>query len=247
MSEAEPPAFTSQSGFDLRFDWGESGLRALAGAAKTFVIVDVLSFTSCVSLACGRGARIFPYPWQDARGAAFAEERAALLAVPRGSGGYSLSPASLAAVSRGERVVLPSPNGSQLSFQAAKSGQVFAGALRNAAALARRLERAPAPIAVIAAGERWPDGTLRPCLEDCLGAGALLARLPGSASPEARLARAAFEAAAPSLARALRECASGIELSERGYAHDVALAAELDADPTVPLLCDGAFAAEAAP
>jgi 2-phosphosulfolactate phosphatase len=234
--------FTSQSGFELRFEWGEAGLRALAEDCATFVVVDVLSFTTCVSLACARGAAVLPFPWQDERVRAFAEEQHALLAGPRrDSNELSLSPASLSRLPPRSRIVLPSPNGSELAFGAAKSGAVYAGSLRNASALAARLSERDRPLAVIAAGERWPDARLRPAAEDLIGAGAILARLGGTRSPEAELACAAWRAAEPQLARVLRECASGVELAERGFAGDVELAAQLDADAVAPRLRDGAF------
>ena len=240
--------FTSQSSFELRFEWGEPGLAALARDAATFVVVDVLSFTTCVSLACARGASVLPFLWHDERVRAFAAERGALVAGPRwDSSGYSLSPASLATVPGGTRIVLPSPNGSQLSFLAAQSGAVYAGSLRNASAVAARLNERAGPCAVIAAGERWPDARLRPAAEDLIGAGAILARLRGSRSPEAELACAAWRAAEPQLARVLHECASGVELAERGFARDVELAAELDADPVAPRLREGVFEHEAEP
>src|SRR5262245_59762044 len=164
------------------------------GHVKTIAIVDVLSFTTCVSVACARRARVFPVPWRDERILAFAAERGALVAGPRGdTQAYTLSPASLATLPADARVVLPSPNGSHLSHLAAQSGAVFAGSLRNVSALAERLRDALRPIAVIAAGERWPDDRLRPCVEDLVGAGALIAHLHGSASTEAQLARAAWE------------------------------------------------------
>lgn len=238
--------FASQSPYDVRFEWGERGLRALAGHAKLFVIVDVLSFSTCVAVACARGATVFPYLWRDERVVEFAAARRALVAGSRwNAGGYSLSPASLAAIPADARLVLPSPNGSQLSFLAAESGEVFAGSLRNASAVAARVRARGGPVAVIAAGERWAeDSSLRPAAEDLIGAGAIIARLHGSVSPEAALARAAYESAAPNLAGALRECASGVELAERGFERDVALAAELDASPVAPVLRDGAFARE---
>jgi 2-phosphosulfolactate phosphatase len=158
----------------------------------------------------------------------------------------TLSPESLAAVAAGTRLVLPSPNGSELSFAAARLGQVFAGSLRNAACVAARLTGLPGPIAVIAAGERWPDGSLRPAVEDLIGAGAIVAKLRGKLSPEAALARAAFERVEKALERTLLDCASGRELVERGFPNDVALAAELDASPVAPKLEGDAFAAEGA-
>src|SRR5258705_12087380 len=109
------PSFTSQTGYDVRFEWAEHGLRALAPHVKLFVIVDVLSFSTCVALACARGATVFPYLWKDERVAEFAAARGALVAGSRGNAqGYSLSPASLAAIPAGTRLVLPSPNGPQL-------------------------------------------------------------------------------------------------------------------------------------
>ena len=242
------PAFSSQSGYDVRLEWGERGLQALAAEAKVFAIVDVLSFSTCVALACARGAEVLPYPWKDGGAAAYAAARGAALAGARGSpGALTLSPASLAEIPAGMRLVLPSPNGSELSFAAARLGAVFAGSLRNAARVAERLAAGPRPVAVIAAGERWPDGSLRPALEDLVGAGAIVARLHGKVSPEAALARAAFERVAGALERTLFDCASGRELVERGFPRDVALAAELDASPVAPRLAGDAFAAEPAP
>ena len=54
-------SFTSQARYDVRFEWGERGLRALAPHVELLVIVDVLSFSTCVALACARGATVFPY------------------------------------------------------------------------------------------------------------------------------------------------------------------------------------------
>jgi 2-phosphosulfolactate phosphatase len=241
------PAFSSQSGYDVRFEWGERGLHALAAEARVFAIVDVLSFSTCVALACARGAEVLPYPWKDGGAVAYAAARGALLAGARGApGALTLSPASLAAVPAGTRLVLPSPNGSELSFAAARLGQVYAGSLRNAASVAVRLAALAGPIAIVAAGERWPDDSLRPALEDLVGAGAIIAHLHGRVSPEAALARSAFEHVAGALERTLLDCASGRELVERGFPRDAVLAAELDASPVAPRLVGEAFAAESA-
>jgi 2-phosphosulfolactate phosphatase len=148
--------------------------------------------------------------------------------------------------------VLPSPNGSAIAAAARDSRPsvaVVAGCLRNAAAVGRWLTAsgygtADRPVAVIAAGERWPDGSLRPALEDLLGVGAIVAAVAGAhASPEASAARAAVDAvdAVGDLPAALRECASGRELIDYGFPDDVAIAAERDAADVVPVLTGGAF------
>jgi 2-phosphosulfolactate phosphatase len=236
----------------VRFDWGPTGGSAIAEDAELAVVVDVLSFTTTLCVAVERGMTVLPYRWKDERAAAYAEERGATLAVgrlearqlPTGSG-VSLSPAAMARVTGIERVVLPSPNGSSISFGLSESGCTVVGAcLRNRAAVARWLRERGGTVAVVAAGERWPDDTLRPSAEDLWGAGAVLALLPDEElSPEARLAAAAFRAVAPSLAASLRGCASGRELAEAGFGEDVEVAAQLDVSDVVPVLSGDGFRA----
>jgi 2-phosphosulfolactate phosphatase len=231
--------FTDQSSFDVRCEWGPCGVEALADC-RTFIIVDVLSFCTCVALAADRDITILPYPARDGGAAAFAANRRALLAGPRGAG-YSLSPSSLTGAPRGTRLVLPSPNGAAISLQAGSHGHVLAGCLRNRASVAARAAALGGPIAVIPAGELWDDGTLRPSLEDLLGAGAIAAMLPGARSPETVAAIASFESESSRLLDALLSCSSGRELVERGFAEDIRLAAELDVDTVAPELVDSEF------
>jgi 2-phosphosulfolactate phosphatase len=106
--------------------------------------------------------------------------------------------------------------------------------------LAQSFER---PIAIVAAGERWPDGSLRPSLEDVLGAGAIIPALSGERSPEAHAAAVMFESNRD-LAGTLHRCASGVELSGRGFSDDVAMAAQIDADGRAALLEGGAFSVD---
>ena len=96
-------------------------------------------------------------------------------------------------------------------------------------------------MAVIACGDRWPDGSLRPAWEDLVGAGAVIAGLAGPRSPEAQAACNAFLATRGDLGMRLRGCLSGRELVERGFACDVDLAAADSVSECVPLLDDGAF------
>lgn len=230
-----------QHGFDLRFDWGPAGVERLAPHVTSLVIVDVLRFTSTVETACAAGIAVFPYRWRDASAADFSGSVGALLG-GAGEDAPSLSPASMLKLVPGTKVVLPSPNGATCSVLAADAGAaVAAGCLRNAAAVARWLSTRQPPVAVIACGEVWRDGSLRPALEDMLGAGAILSRVPGSRSPEADAAVAAFEACASRIGSVLRSCASGRELEWRGADPDVDWCARLDVSGTVPVLSGGAF------
>lgn len=68
-----------------------------------------------------------------------------------------------------------------------------------------------------------------------------MSHLPGSPSPEARAALAAYEDAAHDLAGKLRECSSGKQLAAKGFEHDVSLSAELDVLDCAPILQDGAY------
>jgi 2-phosphosulfolactate phosphatase len=233
--------FAAQQGFDVRVDWGMAGLRNVAAFCPAVVLVDVLSFSTCVDIACARGAEVLPYPHKDESAAAYAAQRRALLAGPRDQAGFSLSPGSLQALTPGLKLVLPSPNGSSLA-RACHAPTVIAGCLRNASAVAGALSRgSDGPVAIIAAGEQWPDGTLRVALEDLIGAGAIVHALLGSKSPEALAAEAVFLAARDHLQDKLTAGASGRELIERGHADDVRLASQLNASSCVPRLVDGAF------
>lgn len=226
-------------------EWGLAGMEALRGRAAVLVVVDVLSFSTAVDVATARGAAVLPFAWGDRETArAAAAETGAILAGPRKAGGLSLSPPSLAAVAPGTRLMLPSPNGSRLSL--ARGGRpMLAGCLCNATAVARAARRLAGggAVGVVPAGELWPDGSLRPAIEDLLGAGAVLDALDLPLSAEARVARDAYRTAGPDLAALVEESVSGRELVERGFPQDVACAVTLGASTTAPLLRDGEYRA----
>lgn len=233
----------NQAEYAVRCEWGAQGVAQLAPISDAVIIVDVLSFTTCVDIAVGRGATVFPYGFHNDSARTYAVAVGALLADHRRSStGYTLSPASLLAIPAGTRIVLPSPNGSTLSVSTGAT-PTLAGCLRNAQAVADAVRSFGDRIAVIPAGERWRDGSLRPAWEDWVGAGAIIAHLPGRRSPEADAALAAFAAARDDLHAALSGCSSGKELIEQGYAEDVRLAAALNASPAAPLLTQGAYRA----
>ena len=215
---------------------------AVGNAGGTIVVVDVLRFSTAVEAAVAARARAFPYWWRDASAEAFAASLGAVLADGHASAGPSLSPASLLGLPAGTSVVLRSLNGSACSLLAAETGaRVVAGCLRNATAVAQWVKQQPGPVSVVAAGEHWPDGSLRPCVEDLVGAGAILRHLPGKLSPEAAAAVGAFVAMEGELADVLSHSASALELSEKGHADDVAYSLTYDTSTTVPVLVDGAF------
>ncbi|MFS3127591.1 2-phosphosulfolactate phosphatase [Nocardioides sp. Bht2] len=249
----------TQAPYRVRFEWGQSGAAALtAPGVDAAVVVDVLSFTTSVSIAATRGVTVYPYRWRDAGAAAYAMRKGAKLAVGRfearsaTSGAHvSLSPAAMERIEGVERLVLPSPNGSTICFELADSGAaVYAASLRNAGAVARALQPLLADggtVAVVAAGERWPDESLRPAWEDLWGAGAVIAALAGAdvegISPEAQAASNAYHQIATATEQALMTVASGVELVEKGYRTDVEAAARVDVDDVAPRLIEAAFRA----
>ena len=234
-----------QSQYQVRFDWGLEGARAIAVDADVIVVIDVLSFTTAVDVATSRGAEVVVSGGQDAQ--ALAERLGAVLAGPRGGEAPSLSPASLTELAPDSRLVLPSPNGSALSAALIEHPAiVVAGSLRNRRAIAdwalgQQGDKGDRfTIAVVAAGEVRDDGTTRFAVEDLLGAGAVIDALADVGidycSPESAAASAAFTGLRNATGHLIGASASGRELVERGYRGDVDLAIDLDVSSAVPVL-----------
>lgn len=249
----------AQPGSGARLDWGAAGAAELSRSCAVLVVVDVLSFTTAVDVAVARGTRVHPFPWAGAQAEAYAQRVGAAVAVKRESvtrdHPWSLSPASLRRAPTVSDLVMPSPNGAAICAAAASTGiPVVAACLRNARAVAGWLlsqgyGAADAAIGVIAAGERWPDGSLRPCVEDLLGAAAVVDGLSQGDVPlsvEAAVALAAL-AAVPDVPAAVLGCASGRELVAGGYTEDVAIAVRINGSRMVPVLRGEAFEAAAGP
>ena len=240
----------TQPGAGVRFEWGLAGAAELSRVCGALVVVDVLSFTTAVTVAVERGFRVHPFPWND-QAEQYAQRIGAAVAVGRSATSpgrpWSLSPSALRAAPVVPDLVLPSPNGATICAAAESSGiPVLAGCLRNAAAVAGLLRSdgygtPEAPVGVVAAGERWPDGTLRPSVEDLLGAAAVLDGLTdGELSVEAAAAVAVLYGV-PDVPAAIRGCVSGRELADQGFATDVDLAADRDSSSEVPVLRSGVF------
>ena len=160
----------TQGGAGVRFEWGLPGARALTPPGGVLVVVDVLSFTTSTTVAVGKGTAVYPHRWPDPDVDVFAAAHGAVRAARRhavtADHPWSLSPTHLLAAPATPRLVLPSPNGSTIAASG-EAGVVVAGCLRNATAVARWLTSEgfgtdARPVAVIAAGERWPTGNSGP-------------------------------------------------------------------------------------
>jgi len=239
--------FFNQQDFDIRCEWGREGIAQLLAESDALVIVDVLSFSTCVDIAVANGAIIYPYAGSAESAVSFAGSRDALLAAHHreATSGYSLSPSSLLTIPHGTRLVLPSPNGSTLSL-ATQDKPTFAGCLRNAQAVAHAAQTVGKRVSVIPAGERWSDGSLRFAAEDLIGAGAVIHYLAGTRSPEAHIAETTFLNVRADLAAIIQQTGSGRELIDRGFATDVGIAVALNQSWSVPVLVGGAYAANSA-
>lgn len=236
-------------------EWGPAGAAALAEHCRSVVVVDVLSFSTSASIACGRGSLILPSSGGE-EAAELARRSGAVLARGRREATpahpWTLSPAVLLAAPVVPRLVLPSPNGSaicRLLVGRAQPVHLLVAALRNRAATASLLLAAmPRPIGVVPAGERWPDGSLRPALEDLLGAALVIERLSEGGE---RLSVGAETASrvtagleAPAVVTLLEGSLSAAELTRAGCAGDVLLAGELDVDAAVVWEGEGLVANE---
>jgi 2-phosphosulfolactate phosphatase len=239
------PAYLDQHEYSVRCEWGLQGIQALAPISDVIIIVDVLSFCTCVDIVADNGASVYPYRSHDDSAQAYADSLGAVLASRhRSAGAYSLSPASLVDIPAGTRLVLPSLNGATLTL-ATGDVPTFAGCLRNARAVAEAARKVGRRIAVVPAGERWPGDTLRPAIEDLIGAGAIISHLVeelgGNPSPEAEAAIAVYGHFWDQLEWGIETCSSGRELVSKGFTDDIGYAAELDVSECAPRLVDGAY------
>ena len=213
------PTPFDQGRYQVRLEWGVSGLARLA-PADIVVVVDVLRFSSTVAAALAVGDS---YPLDEAAHAislnGAAVVRAAATA-PTTASGANPTPARV----------------------------VVLGCLRNAPAIARFAMEEQArrggrtSIAIIAAGERTDAESTAPrfAVEDLLGAGAIIDALGGvgidHTSPEAAAAAEAFRGLRGAVRHLLTASGSGQELIERDARDDVLAAAAIGDLDVVPVL-----------
>ena len=117
----------------VALEWGPIGAKVLAETSDVIVVVDVLSFSTALTVAVEQGAKVWPHTGGESAGQ-LARDIGAVLAGNRSSHeGLTLSPASLSDLPADTRLVLPSPNGSSIAFAAVNGARpVVAGCLRNA-------------------------------------------------------------------------------------------------------------------
>lgn len=237
----------NQAPHRIRLYRGHQGAQDAAQQGHILVVIDTLSFSTAAITAVHRGGIVFPCAKTEDP-IAFAQKHNAEPAVGRNDvphkGRFSLSPQTLDMDLTDTRIVLSSPNGATCSRYGRDVPYLFVGSLINAKAIANvlthLLQTTNHTIVLLACGERWQtpnvDGDLRWALEDDLGAGAILSHLNGDKSPEAIAVEGTFRAVQPHLTETLQNCASGRELADRGFLHDVQFAAQRDKFATVPYM-----------
>ncbi|MDJ0975718.1 MAG: 2-phosphosulfolactate phosphatase [Planctomycetota bacterium] len=250
-----PTDWLNQTPYEVRLEWGPRGAYEAAQRGDVVVLVDMLSFCTAVTTAVEREASIVPFRHGDEEAARAEAERLGVELLTDSENGKrrALSPRRYGARAKGHTYLLPSPNGATCSLIAEPATAVFLGCVRNAsaaaAAAAATAQEHGVAITVVPCGERWPahddapDQGVRPCVEDHLGAGAVITALEGKRSPEAEFAAQAFIASLRDLSGTLLGCVSGRELVARGHRKDVQFASEWDASTAVPRLDGDRFPA----
>lgn len=219
-------------------EWGSRGIRKLSPVSDVYIIVDVLSFSTCVDIAVGKGAFILPYGFKDESAKEYAESKGALLAsFTRSRESLSLSPVSINNIIPGTKLVLPSPNGSELSLSTGGT-RTLCACLRNSRAVAEYALSAGGNISVIPAGEKWKNGSMRFALEDYLGAGAVISYLRGNLIGNAEDAMLSYKSFKKNIYKTIAKSVSGVELTEKGFDDDIIAACEINASGSLPLLHD---------
>ncbi|WP_227397088.1 2-phosphosulfolactate phosphatase [Jeotgalibacillus aurantiacus] len=237
-----------QHGYEIKLEWGRRGAREAAERGDIIIIVDVLSFSSTVTAAMNVQATIFPFPPSE-DGRLYAKEKDAEYILGRAEaakrGLPTLSPVTFGSEHANKRFVLSSLNGAYCTWLASDVAALLIGSLRNASAVAKAANelqlKSGKDITLVPCGEQWNEpmeheDSLRPSIEDYLGAGAILSELTGCISPEATLCKLAFEQSKDQLSYLIYDCGSGRELRERGFEADVHFCSQLNKDNVVPIL-----------
>jgi len=220
---------------DVHVEWGERGAGEAADRGDDVVVVDLLRFSTTVTLAAERGARVVALGRGETP--------------PDGTGdALTLRPASVTALRPGTSYTLSSFNGAAVVAACRHAPRVTIGCLRNRSAVAAAITP-DRRTTIVPCAERWSSigagHGIRPSIEDWLGAGAIVAATTNlRLSSEAKAAAAMFTAAGDALEQWLRQSVSGRELVAKNLADDIDPVFAIDATDTVPRLgSDGCFVA----
>jgi len=224
----------------INCEWGSKGISEYSEISDVTIIIDVLSFSTCVDTALNNGAIIYPYPYKE-NAAEYAESKNAVLAASKRSySEISLSPLSFRNAVNGKSYVLPSPNGSSLSVEC-MSKITLTACLRNYRTVAEYAGGLSNNIAVVPAGEKWNDGSIRFAIEDYFCAGAVISVLNGNMSSEALAALNFYTGTKDDFRSIIGNCISANELLTRGFEEDVLFSLELNSSKTIPKLINGCY------
>jgi 2-phosphosulfolactate phosphatase len=205
-----------QSTYQVRLEWGESGLARLA-PADIVVVVDVLRFSTTV-IRTLENAEAYP---MDA--AAFAVS-------------INGAPLARAAADRGALVLLGGLRNASAVASAVLAEQERRGARTSVAVIAagERTRRDAGATVRFAVEDQLGAGAI----VDALGGLGI-----DHTSPDAAVASEAFRALRRACTHLLTASASGLELVEQGRRDEVVAAAAVDAASVVPVLREGVFRA----
>jgi len=199
---------------------------------RVVVVFDVLRATTTMSAALEAGVEqilIFP------------DVEAVRRAKPRFAGalscgeqyclrpeGFDLgnSPGDLGPAHAGKTLLMSTTNGTVAILAARSAARIYAGALVNAGAVAKRLREGKLPITLLCAGLK---GTL--AMEDAIGAGCVIEALGGDVELEsdaALMTRQLFLASRKDLVRVLRSTAGGQNIIRSSLEKDIDFAARID-------------------
>ncbi|MEK7432790.1 MAG: 2-phosphosulfolactate phosphatase [Cyanobacteriota bacterium] len=232
--------YYSQKEYNIKCEWGFNGLNSLLSYSDIIIIIDILSFSTCIDIVMSKNSTAYPYKYNDESSISFAKFINAELAKKRSKNEISLSPYSLLNLKENSKIVLPSPNGSELSLST-KNKTTFCACFRNYKAVAKKALELDENITIICAGERWGNSELRVSIEDLIGAGAVISELSGTLSPESKIALNSFNTYKNDLFSIIKESSSGKELIEKDFEDDVKLACQLNVSKHVPILSKEGF------
>ena len=214
---------------------------------RVVVVFDVLRATTSIAAALSAGARsirIFG-SIEQVQQAATASGEVCLLCGEREClppEGFDLgnSPGGFtAAVCEGKSLLFSTTNGTRAILASEGAAQIVAGALLNAAAVARWLRAQKSPVTLLCAGT---NGAI--AMEDVLGAGAVMSELAATGplhleTDVALMALTLFHSIRDDLPRVLRQTRGGLNVIAAGLEADIDFAARLNVLDVVPLVKGG--------